>query len=155
MQYPEQESRVKMSSKRNRSSRSSALNSNTKPTTYSSKDAAFEQELIGNGIYPYNRGQKPNNWEEIQERSAQPRPSLSPSQFSDGAFEEFQLKNDEATTEAEVMSEVFPMITGKTKIPSGLQSGVQQPYATWPPYLKPTARLLQWLSPGGDPSQSA
>ncbi|KAH8726657.1 hypothetical protein GQ44DRAFT_758609 [Phaeosphaeriaceae sp. PMI808] len=117
--YPEQESQVKMSLKHNRSSQSSTLNSNTKPTTFSSKDAAFEQELIDNGIYPYNRGQKPNNWEEIQERLAQPRPSLSPSQLSNGAFEEFQLKNDEATTEAEVMSQVFPVIAGKTNIPSG------------------------------------
>jgi hypothetical protein len=108
-----------MSSNRARSKRSSALNSNTKPTTFSSKDAAFEQELIDNGIYPYNRGHKPNNWEEIQERLAQPRPSLSPSQFSDGAFETLQLKNEEAMTEAEVMSQVFPIIIGTTNIPSG------------------------------------
>src|SRR5204863_487831 len=74
------------------------------------KDAAFEKELIDNGIYPYNRGPKPQNWEEIQERLAQPRPSLAPSAFSDGAFETFQLKNDEAMTKAEVMSEVFPLI---------------------------------------------
>ncbi|KAK3060079.1 hypothetical protein LTS18_009403, partial [Coniosporium uncinatum] len=117
--YPEQGSQVKMSSKRSRSNRSSALKSNTKPTTFSSKDAAFEQELIDNGIYPFNKGHKPDNWEEIQDRLAQPRASLSPSQFSDGAFETFQLKNEEATTEAEVMSQVFPMITGKTNIPSG------------------------------------
>jgi hypothetical protein len=108
-----------MSSKRSRTNRSSALNSNTKPTTFSSKDAAFEQVLIDNGISPYNRDYKPNNWEEIQERLAQPRPSLSPSQFSDGAFETFQLENEEAMTEAEVMSQVFPMIIGKTNIPSG------------------------------------
>ncbi|KAF2430742.1 hypothetical protein EJ08DRAFT_733991 [Tothia fuscella] len=117
--YPEQEPQIRMSSNRARSNRSSALNSNTKPTTFSSKDAAFELELIDNGIYPYNRGPKPHNWEEIQERLAQPRSSLSPSKFSDGAFETFQLKNDEATTEAEVMSEVFPLITGKTNIFSG------------------------------------
>ena len=102
-----------------RSSQSSVQDTNTKPTTYSSKDPAFEQELIDNGIYPYNRGPKPDNWEEIQGRLAQPRSSLSPSQFSNGAFEAFQLKNDEAATEAEVMSQVFPMIMGSSNIPSG------------------------------------
>lgn len=34
----------------------------------------------------------------------------------DGTFETFQLNNDEATTEAEVMSELFPLITWKTHI---------------------------------------
>ncbi|KAF1809586.1 hypothetical protein P152DRAFT_383747, partial [Eremomyces bilateralis CBS 781.70] len=121
--YPEQEAQVKMSSGRALSDkgtdRSSTVNSNTRATSISSKGPAFEQALIDKGIYPYNRGPKPNNWEDIQERLAQPRPSLSPSQFSDGAFEEFQLKNEEAMTEAEVMSQVFPIIRGKANIPSG------------------------------------
>jgi hypothetical protein len=109
-----------MNSKRSRSSRSSGLNSNTKPTTFSSKDTAFEQELIDNGIYPpgYN-DVEPGNLEEVIEKLGQPRASLSPSKFSREEFVHFRRKNDEATTEAEVMSQVFPMITGKANIPSG------------------------------------
>ncbi|KAF2471738.1 uncharacterized protein BDR25DRAFT_333791 [Lindgomyces ingoldianus] len=109
--YPEQEPRDKMPPKRGlsgQSSRSSALNSNTKLTTYSSKDAAFEQELIDNGVYPPGYDDvEPSNLEEIIEKLGQPQ------------FLHFRRRNDEATTEAEVMSQVFPMITGKTKIPSG------------------------------------
>ena len=109
-----------MSSNRARSKRSSALNSNTKPTTFSSKDAAFEQELIDNGIYPPGYDDiEPGNLEDISERLGQPRASLSPSKFSREDFIHFRRRNDEATTEAEVMSEVFPMIMGKTNIPSG------------------------------------
>ncbi len=109
-----------MSSKRSRSDRSSALSSNTKPTTFSSKDAAFEQELIDNGVYPPGYDDvEPDNLEEIVEKLGQPRASLSPSKFSRNEFLHFRRKNDEATTEAEVMSQVFPMITGKTNIPSG------------------------------------
>jgi hypothetical protein len=109
-----------MSSNSRRSKRSSALDSNTKPTTLSSKDAAFEQELIDNGIYPPGYDDiEPDNLEEILERLGQPRASLSPSKFSREDFLYFRRRNDEATTEVEVMSQVFPMIIGKTNIPSG------------------------------------
>lgn len=109
-----------MSSNRARSKHSSTLNSNTKPTTFSSKDAAFEQELIDNRIYPPGYDDiEPCNLEDISERLGQPRASLSPSKFSREDFIHFKRRNDEATTEAEVMSEVFPMIIGKTNIPSG------------------------------------
>jgi hypothetical protein len=50
----------------------------------------FQQNLIDGGIYPdgyeYPDGRVPAlpaNWEEIQQRLAQPRPSLSPSRFAD------------------------------------------------------------------------
>lgn len=109
-----------MSSNRARSKRSSALNSNTKPTTFSSKDAAFEQELIDNGAYPPGYDDiEPGDLEEVSERLGQPRASLSPSKFSREDFLQFRRTNDEATTEAEVMSQVFPMIIGKSNIPSG------------------------------------
>ncbi|KAF2006354.1 hypothetical protein P154DRAFT_482175 [Amniculicola lignicola CBS 123094] len=118
--YPEQEPQVKMSSNSRRSKRSSALDSNTKPTTLSSKDAAFEQELIDNGAYPPGYDDiEPGNLEEISERLGQPRASLSPSKFSREDFLHFRRRNDGATTEAEVMSQVFPIIIGKSNIPSG------------------------------------
>lgn len=112
-----------MSSKRGRSKgsgRSSALDSNTKVTTLSSKDAAFEQALIDNGIYPPGHDDvEPGNLEDIVQRLGQPRTSLSPSQFSRKDFLDFRRMNDEATTEAEVVSQVFPTITGKSNVSSG------------------------------------
>ncbi|KAK3067179.1 hypothetical protein LTS18_001263, partial [Coniosporium uncinatum] len=67
-------------------------------------DAAFEQALIDSGVFPYNRGPKPHNWEEMNNHLRQPRASLSPFQFSEGAFENFQQKNEDAESEARVMS---------------------------------------------------
>ncbi|KAK3081884.1 hypothetical protein LTS18_013756 [Coniosporium uncinatum] len=84
-----------------------------------SYDAVFEQSLIDSGVYPYNRGPKPHNWEEMNNRPRQPRASLSPSQFSEGASENFQQKNEDAESEARVMSTVFPLIRGNAAIPSG------------------------------------
>ncbi len=55
-------------------------------------DKPFEQHIIDHGIHPfgYEHDQakgKPNNWSEIQKRLSQPRPSLSPSKFSEESFE--------------------------------------------------------------------
>lgn len=57
----------------------------------------FQQKLIDGGIYPdkyeYPDGRvppKPDNLEEINQRLAQSRPSLSPSNFSYDKFEEFK-----------------------------------------------------------------
>jgi len=65
-----------------------------------------------------NRAPKPSNWAEINSRMAQPRPSLSPSRFSENAFEAFQQVNEEALTENTVMSKAFPIIAGTADIPS-------------------------------------
>ena len=64
-----------------------------------------------------NRAQKPNNWAEINRRIIQPRPSLSPSRFSETAFETFQQTNEEALTENTVISKAFPIIAGISDIP--------------------------------------
>ncbi|KAF2195614.1 hypothetical protein K469DRAFT_681898 [Zopfia rhizophila CBS 207.26] len=83
--YPEAEAAAvrKMSSSQSRSGSSrtgtrtdpSNASSRTTPRTkISSKDAAFEQCIIDAEIYPYNRGPKPNEWKEINEQLAQPRP---------------------------------------------------------------------------------
>ena len=84
----------------------------------SAYDPAFEQHLHDHGIFKNNRAQKPSNWAEINKRLAQPRPSLSPSQFTEAAFEAFQQTNEEALSENKVMSKVFPLITGTADIPS-------------------------------------
>jgi hypothetical protein len=75
-------------------------------------DRAFEQHLIDHGIYLNNRAKKPENWEEIIERLAKPRPSLSPLKFSDAAFEDFQASDAEAKDEDDVMIDLVPVISG-------------------------------------------
>lgn len=88
----------------------------------SAYDPDFEQHLIDHGIHPEGYGgvrnlQEPHNWEEINARLALPRASLSPSRFTREAFLTFKEKNQEALTEATVMSTVFPIIAGSTNIP--------------------------------------
>ena len=90
----------------------------TKTRRTSAYDEDFEQHLKDHGIYKDNRAQKPSNWEEINKRLAQRRPSLSPSQFTEAAFEAYRRINEEAVTEARVMSNVFPIIAGTADIPS-------------------------------------
>ena len=46
----------------------------------------------------------------MRQRLAQARPSLSPSRFSDTAFEGFQRKNEDVIDEGEVMRDVLPMV---------------------------------------------
>jgi len=89
----------------------------------SAYDPEFEQHLIDHGVYPEGYGgvrnlQEPHNWEEINARLALPRASLSPSRFNREAFLDFKEKNQEALTEATVMSKVFPIIAGTADIPS-------------------------------------
>jgi hypothetical protein len=139
-----------MSSTCTRSKRSSALNSNTKPTTFSSKDAAFEQELIDNGVYPPGYDDiEPGNLEEISERLGQPRASLSPSKFSREDFLQFRRRNNEAMTEAEAVSQVLPLIIDKTDIPSGYNQVFHN--------LKPLSDYISNAQPdysnGSDPAE--
>lgn len=98
----------------------SRASSQTGPTTISSKDPAFEQALIDVGIYPEGYDEiEPENMEEIMERLGQPRPSLSPSSFPREKFLDFKRVNREARTKDVVRSDVFPIIRGRTVIPSG------------------------------------
>lgn len=98
--------------------------STTKTTTSKTRktspyDANFEQTLIDNGIYPDDYDfpddrdpPRPDNENEILARLKQPRPSLSPSQFSEKAFRTFKQTNSRALNEDDVMSTVFPVIQG-------------------------------------------
>ena len=104
------------SRKRAKTGRESGTSSSTRKT--SAYDPAFEQHLIDHGIHMNNRAPKPSNWAEINSRMARPRPSLSPSRFSENAFEAFQQINQDALTESTVMSKVFPIIAGTAAIPS-------------------------------------
>ena len=99
--------------------RSSTKSGNRKTSAY---DGAFEQHLIDHGVYPEGYGgmrnlQEPHNWEEINARLALLRTSLSPSRFNRESFLDFKEKNQDALTEATVMSTAFPIIAGSTDIP--------------------------------------
>jgi hypothetical protein len=75
-------------------------------------DRGFEQNLIDHGVYLDNRAQTPENWEEINERLANPRPSLSPSKFSETAFRAFRASDFRAKDEDDVMIDMVPVIAG-------------------------------------------
>ncbi|XP_044715086.1 uncharacterized protein HRG_11354 [Hirsutella rhossiliensis] len=87
-------------------------------------DGNFQQHLINRGVYPvrytYPDGKalpRPDNVDEIKRALGQRRPSLSPSQFSEAAFEAFQDADTHAAKEAQVMARVIPIIKGKVEDP--------------------------------------
>ena len=94
---------------------------NTKTTKSTGPyDRAFQQNLTDAGVYPisyrYPDGRipsKPANWTEIQKRLAQPRPSLSPTRFSDQAHADFVQAAEDAVKEKQVTTSVIPIIEGK------------------------------------------
>ncbi|EDN06469.1 predicted protein [Histoplasma mississippiense (nom. inval.)] len=108
---------------RKRRARSPPSSADTKDTTKTTSTTAynrnFQQNLIDHGVYPdgyeYPEGRipaMPNNWEEINERLARPRPSLSPSKFSDGHFRKFKRADTHASKEQPVTTSVIPIIEG-------------------------------------------
>ncbi|KAK3304692.1 uncharacterized protein B0T15DRAFT_250724 [Chaetomium strumarium] len=108
--------------KSTKSAKATDVSSNTKPT--SAYDDAFEQHMIDNSIYPPfydfpdNRPTlKPNNLSEDRRVLSTSRPSLSPSHFTETAFEDFQRKNRTAS-ESTVKRNVIPIITGNSDIPN-------------------------------------
>ena len=58
---------------------------------------------------------KPENWQELQERLARSRPSLSPSQIPDEEIEEFCEAETEARDEDDVVRDSLPTILGKNR----------------------------------------
>ncbi|KAH8708369.1 hypothetical protein GQ44DRAFT_743207 [Phaeosphaeriaceae sp. PMI808] len=113
-------------SRLHRTPRDSTYASSSNPTeeTTSTKksspyDRDFQQHLTDYHIYPPRyrfpdgrRPPKPENWEEINAVLAQPRPSLSPSRFSDGAHERFVEGDADAVKEIQVRTNVIPIIEG-------------------------------------------
>ncbi|PWI64276.1 hypothetical protein PCL_11308 [Purpureocillium lilacinum] len=85
-------------------------------------DRDFQQHLVDHGIYPdryrYPDGRAPSrpiNLDDIKDALSQPRPSLSPSQMSDGKFEEFQQADADASKESQVITDVIPLIEGTVR----------------------------------------
>ncbi|KAL8296420.1 hypothetical protein RB597_005820 [Gaeumannomyces tritici] len=75
---------------------------------------AFDQHLTDHSIHPLRKSRKPkeDDRRDITEALAAPRPSLSPSKFSDSAFEEFENATLEAKDEEAVKANVIPTIAG-------------------------------------------
>ncbi|KAL9034871.1 MAG: hypothetical protein Q9180_005169 [Flavoplaca navasiana] len=106
--------------------RSSTSTSSTKPSTNTTTTRStgpynknFQQNLTDGGVYPNGYedpdGQVPPlpaNWEEINRNLAQPRPSLSPSRFSDDEFRKFKRADAHASKEKQVTTSVIPIIEG-------------------------------------------
>lgn len=65
-----------------------------------------------------NRRSKPANTKEIKSELAQERASLSPSRFSERAFENFQRDSEDVVFEADVMATLIPVICGNPDIPN-------------------------------------
>src|SRR6266513_1991158 len=66
--------------------RSSKSSNTLKSSAY---DRDFEQKCVDHGIHMPSRIRRPDNWEDLQNALASSRRSLSPSKFSDGAFDRF------------------------------------------------------------------
>lgn len=102
----------------------SSTNTRSTPNTTTAKSTGpynrnFQQNLIDGGIYPdeyeYPDGRvppQPNNWEDINQRLAQSRPSLSPLKFPDEEFRKFKRANANAFKEKQVTTSVIPIIEG-------------------------------------------
>lgn len=118
------------SSRTQSKSRKTLGGSTAKTTTSKTKktspyDRNFGQNLVDNSIYPddydFPDGRspsRPNNENEILDKLRQPRPSLSPSQFSENKFRTFKQTNSRALNEDVVIGAVFPVIQGDARIPS-------------------------------------
>ncbi|KAF2454500.1 hypothetical protein BDY21DRAFT_353104 [Lineolata rhizophorae] len=116
-----------MSSSQSSRQRDSATTSSTRPTTNTTRtkstgvyDRDFQQHLIDNAVYPheyeYPDGSvpaEPNNWEDLKQTLAQPRPSLSPSRFSDREFRNLKRADAHAAKEKQVSESVIPIIEGE------------------------------------------
>lgn len=143
-QYPESPLPHTMSSSHsnqsqdpNRGSASSNIETSTNTTitkkSRSSRpaDANFRQKLIDSRVYPYgykypngDRPPLPPEWEKINQRLTQPRPSLSPSTFPDKEYQEFIDKDAEAHNEDAVKDSVLPAMLRAMKASDSAQKNI-------------------------------
>ncbi|KAF2185501.1 hypothetical protein K469DRAFT_454212, partial [Zopfia rhizophila CBS 207.26] len=66
----------------------------------------FQQHLVNYDVYPH--GYRHPNGQEINQILAQPRPSLSPSIFTDEEFEKLVQADTDAAKEKQVSESVIP-----------------------------------------------
>lgn len=77
----------------------------------SAYNRGFDQHLTDHGIHTTFKSKRPE-LAEVKAALAVPRPSLSPSRFSDGAFEMFYETSDRTKDEDDVLADVIPTIAG-------------------------------------------
>jgi hypothetical protein len=118
--------------------RGSATTSSTRPTANTTitkstgvYDRNFQQHLIDHAVYPHGYRHsdggvpaKPENFKEIHRILALPRPSLSPSRFTDGDYEQFVQADADASKEKQVSELVIPTVEGKIKDAKSRSGGI-------------------------------
>ena len=87
-------------------------------------DRSFQQLLVDSHVFPPHYefpdgtvAPEPGNWDHINERLAQPRPSLSPSKFSKEQHKAFVRLEASAAKEDQVKKKVIPIIEGTIRDP--------------------------------------
>ncbi|MCJ1388075.1 hypothetical protein MMC18_000919 [Xylographa bjoerkii] len=110
----------------------------TKPTTKTTKsgrssayDANFMSLLISNGVDRPQREKQPANYDQLRDRLAERRDSLSPVQFSESDYKNFLTAVDNAHDEGQVMTDVFSVIKG----PKSYPSTTNRPCNNWVPLI--------------------
>lgn len=95
------------------------------------KDANYQQKLIDGGAYPYgykypdsSRPPLPNEWDELNRRLAQPRPSLSPSTFPEDQYQRFVEEDASAFNEDAVKNTVLPSMLKAMGASNGAQKNI-------------------------------
>ncbi|KAI9824111.1 MAG: hypothetical protein M1832_002181 [Thelocarpon impressellum] len=84
----------------------------------SAYDANFDQHLTLNGIYGNFEDPIPANWNDIRQRLARRRPSLSETRFPEKAFKSFARAVHNSTSEQALMGGPLSTVAGKAQFRS-------------------------------------
>ncbi|MCJ1397380.1 hypothetical protein MMC11_000573 [Xylographa trunciseda] len=87
--------------------------------------------LISNGIDRPQREVRPANYDQLRDRLAKRRDSLSPSRFSEFDYKNFLAAIDNAHDEGQVMTDVFSVVKGSKVCPST----ANRPCNNWMPLI--------------------
>uniref|UniRef100_A0A8H7NP27 Uncharacterized protein n=1 Tax=Bionectria ochroleuca TaxID=29856 RepID=A0A8H7NP27_BIOOC len=82
------------------------------------RTAPYRSPYFSGGYLDGRSAPKPIDFDSIKKRISIPRASLSPSQFSESAFLDFDRQNNQAVSENDIMAKVVPTICGNTDIHS-------------------------------------
>ena len=86
----------------------------------------FEQNIVSGGVVlpgsqqAYGSITRPENYQELRDVMGEYRPSLSPTLYGEDKFEEYQNDVYRSTNEAELLTNAWPTLNGKTKAPNGM-----------------------------------
>jgi hypothetical protein len=118
----------------------------------------FEQNHIDVGVYQYGYkypdGSRPplaGDYEAVNRRLAQYRPSLSPSRFSDGGRQDFVDKDAEARREQNVKTKVLPALLNAMGASEGAEDDV--PFTHIKPFADNNTKAVPDYYYGAQPEQ--